>query len=244
MTDESSSQLTVRLREVDGPELERLVERHLEELELPMVRQVLRNPFVTSKVTEILLADARLMAYQEVRRELAGHPKTPKARALRLIATLYWRDILHLARDNRTPPSIRRAAEMQLLSRLAGLSSGEKRSIARLCGPGVIVQLRNDPEPMVIKALLENPRLTEGSLLPMLSREMARPEILSLVANSNRWGTRYPVRVAICKNPRTPATSSLPLLPMLKKKDLAAVARDRRLPAVVTRRAEVLLGET
>ena len=105
------------------------------------------------------------------------------------------------------------------------------------------MQLRNDPEPRVIEALLENPRLTEGSLLPMLSREVARPEVLSLVANSHRWGTRYPVRVAICKNPRTPATSSLPLLPMLKKKDLGAVARDRRLPSVVRRRAEVLLGK-
>jgi hypothetical protein len=242
VSDEDSTTLVVRLREAESSELERLLQEHLEELDVPAVRQVMRNPFVTTRVTEILLADSRLVGYYEIRRELAAHPKTPRVNALRLLSTLYWRDLVNIAREIRTPPAVRRAAELQLVNRIPGLASGEKRSIARLGGPGVIAQLRRDPDPMVIEAMLENPRLTEGSLLPMVSSETTKPEILTVVASNNRWGCRYPVRQAVCKNPRTPPATTLPLLPMLKKRDLATVAKDRRLPFVVRKRAELLLG--
>lgn len=242
MSDVDSGSLMIELREAESGELERLVQEHLEELDVPAVRQVLRNPFVTTKVAEMIIAESRLVGYYEIRRDLAGHPKTPKVNALRMVSTLYWRDLVKLAREIRTPPAIRRAAELQLVSRLPGLGAGEKRSIARQGGPGVIAQLRRDPDPMVIEALLENPRLTEGSLLPLVSSETTKPEILTVVARDKRWGIRYPVRQAVCKNPRTPAVTTLPLLPMLKKSDLAAVARDRRIPAVVRKRAELLLG--
>jgi len=242
VSDDDSSNLLVRLREAEASELERLLQEHLEELDVPAVRQVLRNPFVTTRVTEILLAESRLVGYYEIRRDLAGHPKTPRVKALRLVSTLYWRDLVKLAREIRTPPAVRRGAELQLVSRLPGLGAGEKRSIARLGGPGIIAQLRRDPDPKVIEALLENPRLTEGSLLPLVSSETTKPEILTVVARNKRWGIRYPVRQAVCKNPRTPAVTTLPLLPMLKKRDLAAMTKDRRLPAVVRKRAELLLG--
>jgi hypothetical protein len=242
MSNVDSGSLMIELREAESGELERLVQEHLEELDVPAVRQVLRNPFVTTKVAEIIIAESRLVGYYEIRRDLASHPKTPKVNALRFVSTLYWRDLVKLAREIRTPPAIRRGAELQLVSRLPGLGAGEKRSIARQGGPGVIAQLRRDPDPMVIEALLENPRLTEGSLLPLVSSETTKPEILTVVARDKRWGIRYPVRQAVCKNPRTPAVTTLPLLPMLKKSDLAAVARDRRIPAVVRKRAELLLG--
>ena len=47
----------VKLREAESSELERLLQEHLEELGVPEVRQVLRNPFVTTRVAEILLAE-------------------------------------------------------------------------------------------------------------------------------------------------------------------------------------------
>lgn len=242
MSQDDSTSFLVQLREAESAELERLVREHLEELDVPAVRQILRNPFVTTEVAETIVGESRLIGFYEIRRDLAGHPKTPRVNALRFVSTLYWRDLVKLAREIRTPPPVRRAAELQLISRLPGLGAGEKRSIARQGGPGVIAQLRRDPDPLVIEALLENPRMTEGSLLPMVSSDTTKPEILTVVARDKRWGIRYPVRLAVCKNPRTPAVTSLPLLPMLKKRDLAAVAKDRRIPFVVRKRAELLLG--
>ncbi len=242
MSGETTEALRSSLRTADGDQLIDLVRERLVELDVPEVRQVLMNPFVSSEVIEVLLGQRRLLGSYEVRRDLAAHRKTPQVRALRLLSGLYWRDLVRIASDTRVSPTIRRAAERQLASRLPGLAVGEKIAIARAAGPGAIALLRGDPSPRVVQALLENPRMTEGSLLPLVSSERTRPEILTLIAGDTRWGHRYRIRLAICRNSSTPYSAALRILPMLKKTDLALVAEDRHLSSVVRRRAELLLG--
>lgn len=242
MNDDSSKSLAVRLREADAEELSELLRRHLKELEVPEVRQALRNPFLTQQAVELLLEERRLLVSSEIKRGLVCHPRTPEVRARRLVPTLFWRDLLQISSDGRVPPKVRRSADLQLRDRLPGLSVGERMSIARRASPTLIQQLRMDHDPRVIEVLLENPRLTEGSLMPLLGSDRARPEILALVARHRRWGIRYTVRSALCRNSRTPPEIVLGLLAMLKKSDLRAIARDRRLSVAVRRRAGTLLG--
>lgn len=235
-------ELQRRLREGVGEELHELVDKHLDELDPISLRQLFRNPHLNRQVIELLLADRRLLAFHEVRKELARHPQTPEVRALRFVSGLFWRDLLELASDNRSRPRIRRAAERHLVERIQGLGAGEKVAIARRAGPLLVSQLRHDHEPRVVGALLENPRLTEGALLPLVSSDTARPEILALVARHPKWGVRYPVRVSLARNRRTPVQTALSLLPMLKKQDLKGIEQDRRMNVAVRRRAAVLLG--
>lgn len=242
MNEDSSKSLAVRLREADAEELSELLRRHLKELEVPEVRQALRNPFLTQQAVELLLEERRLLVSSEIKRGLVCHPRTPEVRARRLVPTLFWRDLLQISSDGRVPPKVRRSADLQLRDRLPGLSVGERMSIARRASPTLIQQLRMDHDPRVIEVLLENPRLTEGSLMPLLGSDRARPEILALVARHRRWGIRYTVRSALCRNARTPPEIVLGLLAMLKKSDLRAIARDRRLSVAVRRRAGTLLG--
>jgi hypothetical protein len=54
---------------------------------------------------------------------------------------------------------------------------------------------------------------------------------------------RSAIRSALCRNPATPLAASLPLLPLLSRRDLAAVASDERLPLPVRQRARLLGGE-
>jgi hypothetical protein len=92
-------------------------------------------------------------------------------------------------------------------------------------------------------ALLDNPRMTEGVLLPVVARDTTPPPVLETVAGNQRWGVRYPVRVALARNPSTPIPAALRNLPHLKRRDLAAVARDPRIPMAVRKRAQLLGGE-
>ena len=236
--------LQKRLRESSAEELQELVGSHLEELDPIALRQLFRNPYLSRRVIEILLTDRRLLAFHEVRKELARHPQTPEVRALRFVSGLFWRDLLELASDNRVRPRLRRAAERHLLDRIPGLGAGEKVAIARRAGPLLVSQLRHDNEPRVIGALLENPRLTEGGLIPLATSETARPEVLSLLARHPKWGSRYPVRVSLARNRRTPVQIALSILPLLRKQDLKGIEQDRRLNVAVRRRAAVLLGRT
>ena len=244
MVGDDSQTLHNRLRDA-GPEmLVGLVRDHLQELDPPALRQLFRNPHLSREAIELVLSERRLLTFQEVRKELVKHRLTPEVQALRFVPGLFWRDLLEISGDNRIRPRLRRAAERHLLERLPGMGAGEKAAIARRAGPLLVAQLRADSEPRVVSALLENPRLTEGALIPLVSSETAKPEILALVARNPKWGFRYPVRVSLARNRRTPVQTTLGLLPHLKKIDLKGIERDRRLPMPVRRRAAVLLGRS
>lgn len=230
------------LRQADEETLYQLVEHHVDRLDVPAVRQVLRNAFVSRRVIDLLLNQRRLMSSYEVRSAIAIHPRTPEIHARRLIPGLYWKDLTRVSSDVCVRPAVRRAADLKLADRIPGLAVGEKIAIARRGGPGVLGQLRNDPNPVVVSAVLDNPRLTEGLLMPVVARETTPGRVLSAIAANRRWGLRYNVKAAICRNPATPPATSLPLLPALKKNELQSICAGVRIPQVVRQRAGLLLG--
>ena len=237
-------ELHLRLREAGSEELLALLRARAGELTAPAVRHALRNPYCTAEAIEAVAAEQRLLSFYEVRRDLALHPRPPETLAARFVPTLWWRDLMALALDTRLRPALRRTAEIHLGTRLPELAVGEKVALARRASPGIIAQLRLDPSPQVIAALLDNPRLTEGMLAPVLHSASTSPAILELIANDRRWGVRYPLRLALVRNPATPLKISWRLLEALRKADLRPVAADPRIPEPVRRRARVLLGDT
>ena len=144
MKDEPVKSLAVCLREADADELTKLLQEHLKEIDVPEVRQLLRNPFLGQQGIELLLEERRLLAFSEVKLALVCHPRTPEVRARRLVPTLFWRDLLQISGDGRVPPKVRRSADLQLRDRLQGLAVGERMSIARRASPVLIQQLRMD----------------------------------------------------------------------------------------------------
>lgn len=204
----------------------------------------MRNSYATAEVVERIASVQRLLSFYEVRRDLALHPRTPEVLALRFVPGLFWRDLAAIGLDTRLRPQVRRAADLQLGARLQELSVGEKVSLARRAGPGLLPQLRQDPSPRVFAALLDNPRLTEGILAPLASSPRTPGPILAALAADRRWGVRYPLQTALARNPGTPLETALRILPLLRKADLKAVTADLRIPEAVRRRARLLLGES
>jgi hypothetical protein len=237
---DGTNDLATRLRTADSKELAELVKRRSEDLGPESVQQALRNSYVDGRVIGELLEHPRLRKYYEVRRSIAAHPRTPQARAVGLIAGLYWRDLLRIGADSRVQPVVRRAADQRLGERLGRLSVGEKLVMAREAGPGLIPRLLQEKDLRVLAALLDNPRLTEPMLAPLVHNSVAPPEVLELVAASRKWGTRYEVRLALCRNPATPEELALSLLVGLKKVDLRAIRFDRRVADSVRQRAQLL----
>ena len=230
------------LSQADAQELVVLLREHAAALDARAVQEALRNPYSGLEAIEVVLASPRLLTSYQVRRALVRHPQTPQVHATRLVPGLFWRDLLEVSLDLRLMPALRRLAERYLVDRLPSLTLGERISLARRAGTTLLQQLRFDAHERVIAAFLENPRLTEGILLPMLHRESTPPPVLRQVAASRRWGVRYEVRLALSRNPRLPLPLALGLLPGLKKADLQALARDPRLAPPLRRRADVLLG--
>jgi hypothetical protein len=238
----SANGLSGQLREAGEDELAALVAEHADRLGLAEARAILHNPFVTTELLGRVASSPELAGLYEVRRELAAHPRTPRALAVQLVAGLYWRDLAALGIDPRVHPLVRRSADRRLHERLPGLAVGEKIALARRASAFLVSALRFDPSPRVVTALLENPRLTEAQLLPLASHERANPRCLEALAASTRWATRRGVRAALCRNPATPVGTALRLLPGLSRNGLAAVAADVRLAVPLRSRARELTG--
>lgn len=229
----------------EGGREERVLERvraGLAELDAAELNRLLVDPHLTARVIRAILADEAALKRRLVRRAIAAHRATPFAEAQRMISTLFWSDLVDLGRDTSVRPAVRRAANEALLERYEGLSIGERMAIARRAGMELLARVRHDPEPRVVAAMLDNPRLTEGTLLPVVASGRSSPKVLTTVAESSRWAARYQVRRLLCRNRKTPPKIALDLVARLKKADLAALASDPAVRPEVRRRAGLLLG--
>lgn len=242
MPTDRKDDLGERLRAANEEELAGLIGERLDDIGPREARQALRNPFLTPALIEALLGAPELAAAYELRRDAAFDPRTPRLLALRLVGGLHWADLARLGTDTRLHPVVRRAADLRLVERLPGLAVGERMAVARGASPAVIAAVRQDPTPRVIGALLDNPRLTEGLLMPLAASDRASPHVLARLAASPRWGSRATIRYALCRNPATPLPAALALLPMLARRELEAVAADARLLLPLRRRAQLLSG--
>ena len=77
-------------------------------------------------------------------------------------------------------------------------------------------------------------------MVKLAASRRATPEVLEVIAQDDRWLARYPVKVALANNPRTPLRVVLGLLPYLLHQDLRAVAGGSSRAEVRERAASLL----
>jgi len=92
------------------------------------------------------------------------------------------------------------------------LTVGERRSLARRPHRRSFEKLLNDPHPLVIRQLLQNPKLTEDDVVRLVAHRPARREALAEIAQLPRWLSRPRVRLALLLNPGTPQHIAVPML--------------------------------
>jgi hypothetical protein len=105
--------------------------------------------------------------------------------------------------------------------------------------PGV--GLAVDPDPGVIRNLLNNPRVTEQTVLKICSRRPTVTAPLEAVLGSPRWIRRHKVRVALVKNPHLAESRAINLLVYLTKSELRQVRDDDTLESTLRLSAQRLL---
>jgi hypothetical protein len=103
------------------------------------------------------------------------------------------------------------------------LTVGERRSLARAPTRRAFDKLLSDPHPLVIRQLLENPRLTEDDVVRIAARRPARPEAVTAIARTARWLKRPRVRLAILLNPGSPPSVAMPLLAACTRTELLEI---------------------
>jgi hypothetical protein len=154
---------------------------------------------------------------------VAQNPRTPRVLALRILPSLFWRDLADVAASPRLSKGVRARAESILQEQLRDMRLGEKITLAKIATPAVLTRLLAETEARIAQACLINPRLREEDLVAAVRQDTATRALLEAAAASSRWGDRYAVRLALVLQPRTPLGVALAQITSLLDRDLDRV---------------------
>jgi hypothetical protein len=185
----------------------------------------LKNRAVTTSLIQSICRRAAWLKLYDIKAALAMHAKTPRPVAMNLVQFLWWRDLARVADHAVLSPPLRRAAERLLSIRVQEMAVGEKVSLARIATRGVISVLRKQEDPMVIRALLQNPRLLEEDALAIAVASGTPGTVLKALAEDSRFSSRPALQKAIVQNRETPPSTALRIVQSLSTRVLKELAR-------------------
>jgi len=193
----------------------------------------LENANLTAQVIEELAQNAALMKSRKVHMAVAAHPRTPRRIALRLLRELYTFELMKFALLPAAAADLKRVADELLLARLAGITLGERISLARRSSPRVAGALLLDKEAHVWQAALENGRLTEAVMVRALQRSTGPPAFVEAVCHHPKWSLRLEVQTALLRNAHTPLASAIRFARRLTPFQLRDILHTSRLPELI-----------
>jgi hypothetical protein len=147
----------------------------------------------------------RLLENYKVKLAMLCHPETPSHIASTLIPQVLVFDLARISRMPAVHTDLRIAAEREIIKRLPTQPLGNKMTLARQGTAAVVEMLLKEGQPQVVEACLDNQNLKEGAVHQFVSSFQANADSISMVARHQRWKVRPNIRLAILKNPRTPA---------------------------------------
>lgn len=91
-------------------------------------------------------------------------------------------------------------------------------------------KLIRDRVRVVAVAVLSSPKLTEQEVESFVRMSDISEEVLRIIGNNRAWLRSYAVLSGLVRNPRTPISVSLRLIPHLKNREVKMLAIDRNVP--------------
>ena len=204
---------------------------------------IFENKFVTAQIVKSICEEPKWVGKYKVKVAIINSPLTPKVVALTLVKFLFWKDLVKVSKNPRLIPPVRLMADVVLKDRLPEITVGERVALARIASRTIIRSLVHDKNEMVFRALLENPLLTEEDIINIAASQNADPNILSILSTHKKWSFRYPIKLALLRNRKTPTAVITGLLSGLLEKDLKGVLDMKHMPAFVKMCAERVLKE-
>ncbi|MCG3173073.1 MAG: hypothetical protein GMKNLPBB_01249 [Myxococcota bacterium] len=130
--------------------------------------------------------------------------------------------------------------ELRLNKDLARLTLGERRAHAKGIRREMLERLILDHDSIVIRNLLNNPRIREPDVLVMATRRPVAAVVLEEIFRSERWRYRVAIREALVRNSYFPVGLGLKLLGEFTAPLLAQIAKDNNLHPEITTAARRL----
>jgi len=191
---------------------------------------LLKRPELPSETIERLSRNASVMKSRKVKLALVRHPKTPRHVTLPMVRHLFTFDLMQVALMPVVPADIKLAADDALVNRLDKVSIGERLSLAHRASGRIAGVLLLDSEPRVMRAALENSRLTESAVIRALTRQQSPATFVEAVCRHSKWSVRSDIRLALLRNEKTPLARALEFVRTLQASQVREILNGSQLP--------------
>ncbi|MBI3769921.1 MAG: hypothetical protein HY271_15720 [Deltaproteobacteria bacterium] len=130
-------------------------------------------------------------------------------------------------------------ATLQQLIQVMGVS--EKIKLALRGNREARGQLIRDPNRLIRRFVLQNPRVTDDEIIVIAKNRTADDELLRMISDSRDWTKNYQVRLALVTNPKTPLPLALRFLASLHERDIRALAKSKNVSGTIATQAKRLV---
>jgi len=131
--------------------------------------------------------------------------------------------------------------ELPLPKRIVGMDVSEKIKLALTGDKETRCLLSREPNKLILSYLLQNPRITETEILTITKGKSLPEEILVMISKKKEWMKRYPIRLALIQNPKTPLPRALKLLHTVRDPDLRKIGRSKDVSGYLSAGARKIL---
>ncbi len=101
-------------------------------------------------------------------------------------------------------------------------------------------QLIRDPKKMVAMAAIKSPSVKEMEAAKYAGSNAICEDVIAYIANRKDWTKIYSIKQSLVSNPKCPLPAAMRLLPHLRAKDIAGIARSRSIPSALCAQAKKL----
>jgi hypothetical protein len=181
----------------------------------------------------VILPDVPQMQAARVRvfgPEVAALPPDPGPTAEEVIRELE-------VADEDAPP-LEEGKKQNLTQRIMKMSISEKIKLATLGNKEARGQLMRDSNKLVAVAVIRSPRITDGEVLLAAANRAVNEEVLRIIYGNREWTKKYPVKLALVKNPKTPLSVSMKFLNTLRESEVKDLSRDKNVPSGIQQLAK------
>ena len=117
---------------------------------------------------------------------------------------------------------------------IADMSIGHKIKLAFKGNKEIRGILIRDSNKSVAVAVIKSGRCTDGEVAGYASNRNLADDVIREITANKEWVRKYPVKVALIGNPKTPVSVAMGFLSTLHKKDLQGVMNNRNVSSVIS----------
>ena len=133
--------------------------------------------------------------------------------------------------------------ERSFLQTVQEMTVAERIKLALRGNREVRMILIRDPNRMIRRFVLQNPRIGDEEIIALAKNRSADDELLRLIGDSREWTKNYQVRISLVSNPKTPLTLSMRHIHSLNDRDIRMLAKSKNVSATVANAAKRIVTQ-